>query len=121
MYQKLIIGTAQIGQSYGITNNDNILNEDQARPLVIHAREKGVNFIDTAMIYGNSQEILGNVGVKDFKIITKIPHILNDGLTNKEAEIIIHDQIVKSLRLLNVDNLYRNIVSFEMIYIFIKT
>ncbi len=106
MQQKLIIGTAQIGQDYGITNNENILNEDQARPLVIHAREKGVQFIDTAIIYGKSQEILGNVGVKDFKIITKIPHILNDGLTNKEAEIILYDQIIKSIRSLNIDNLY---------------
>ena len=43
------------------------LGEEQARPLIKHALEVGINFFDTANMYsnGSSEEILGRA-LKDF-------------------------------------------------------
>jgi aryl-alcohol dehydrogenase-like predicted oxidoreductase len=44
-----------------------ILNEEQSRPIIRHAVESGINFFDTANVYGAgiSEEILGRV-LKEF-------------------------------------------------------
>lgn len=44
-----------------------ILNEEQSRPIIRHAIESGVNFFDTANMYGagTSEEVLGRA-LKDF-------------------------------------------------------
>jgi aryl-alcohol dehydrogenase-like predicted oxidoreductase len=44
-----------------------ILNEEQSRPIIRHAIESGINFFDTANVYGagTSEEVLGRA-IKDF-------------------------------------------------------
>jgi aryl-alcohol dehydrogenase-like predicted oxidoreductase len=44
-----------------------ILNEEQSRPIIRHALESGINFFDTANMYGagTSEEVLGRA-LKDF-------------------------------------------------------
>src|SRR5580698_352380 len=44
-----------------------ILNEKQSRPIIRHAIESGINFFDTANMYGagTSEEVLGRA-LKDF-------------------------------------------------------
>jgi 1-deoxyxylulose-5-phosphate synthase len=44
-----------------------ILNEEQSRPIICHAVESGINFFDTANMYGagTSEEVLGRA-LKDF-------------------------------------------------------
>jgi len=44
-----------------------ILNEEQSRPIIRHAIESGINFFDTANMYGagTSEEVLGRA-LKDF-------------------------------------------------------
>lgn len=62
------------------------LGEDQARPLIRHALETGINFFDTANMYsnGSSEEILGRA-LKDFAnrddvvIATKLRHPMRPG------------------------------------------
>ncbi|WP_432877304.1 aldo/keto reductase [Kribbella sp. CA-245084] len=60
--------------------------EDEARPLIQHALEAGINFFDTANMYsnGSSEEILGRA-LKDFAvrddvvIATKLRHPMRTG------------------------------------------
>src|SRR5277367_4419366 len=62
------------------------LGEADARPLIRHALETGINFFDTANIYsqGSSEEILGRA-LKDFAnrddvvIATKLRHAMRPG------------------------------------------
>src|SRR5579864_3077793 len=62
------------------------LGETDARPLIKHALEAGINFFDTANMYsqGSSEEILGRA-LKDFAkrddivIATKVRHAMRSG------------------------------------------
>lgn len=58
---KLSFGTVSLGLPYGIgiTNRNTMLNENQSCQLLNKAMDAGVNFFDTAIAYGASQEILG--------------------------------------------------------------
>ncbi|MEY9964920.1 aryl-alcohol dehydrogenase-like predicted oxidoreductase [Streptacidiphilus sp. MAP12-16] len=66
------------------------LGEDDARPLIQHALEVGINFFDTANMYsqGSSEEILGRA-LKDFAnrdevvIATKLRHPMRSGPNGK--------------------------------------
>ena len=56
-------------------------NEKDTERLILHAIEKGINYFDTAYIYGNSESTLGRVlsgnnKRGDVKIATKIPPAL---------------------------------------------
>jgi aryl-alcohol dehydrogenase-like predicted oxidoreductase len=66
------------------------LGEDDARPLIRHAIEAGINFFDTANMYsqGSSEEILGRA-LRDFAdrddvvIATKLRHPMRPGPNGK--------------------------------------
>ncbi|MDC0042984.1 aldo/keto reductase [Paracoccaceae bacterium] len=70
---KLVIGTAQFGQHYGITNKSGKVNKSEIGLIFKKARANQVDTLDTASSYGNSERVLGLLGVSDFNIITKLP------------------------------------------------
>ena len=70
--KKIIIGSANLNNKYGIKKN--VIRSNEFNSLLNIAFKKGVNIIDTSPSYGKSEEILGNVK-KKFKIITKIPKL----------------------------------------------
>ena len=53
---QLVLGTAQLGQKYGVANTSKTLCFTNARALVHTALRKGVRVIDTAFAYGNAQD-----------------------------------------------------------------
>ena len=53
-----IIGTANIGQKYGIINPNNLLLKKNAVPFIEEAIKLGFKSFDTARAYGNSELIL---------------------------------------------------------------
>jgi len=57
-FSKIIIGTAQFGMKYGISNNYKIKIEDIKKILFL-AEKIGINNIDTANSYGNAQKLIG--------------------------------------------------------------
>ena len=71
--KKLVIGTAQFGQNYGITNALGKVPEAEIKSIFRNARSNGINTLDTASSYGDSELVLGKVGVSDFNVITKLP------------------------------------------------
>ena len=87
------------------------LGEEQARPLVRHAVEAGINFFDTANVYsqGSSEEILGRA-LRDFAcrddvvIATKLRHPMRSGPNGKGlSRKVIMTEIDHSLRRLGTD------------------
>jgi aryl-alcohol dehydrogenase-like predicted oxidoreductase len=99
---KLVIGTAQLGMKYGLFNNKPISRKEfkKIEKLVF---KSNINFVDTAISYGDSENIIGNSKLKNLNIITKIK------LTEKK-DIYIKDwiskEISKSLNRLKIKNIY---------------
>ena len=69
--RKIILGSAQFGNKYGITNFKKT-KISEIQKIILYAKTKGIKTIDTAQDYGKSEKILGKINIKDFKIITKI-------------------------------------------------
>ena len=70
--KKWVLGTANFGNQYGITNNK-ILNEEEIREILLKCLLSGITDFDTAAVYGSSEEILGNFAQdKNLNMNTKI-------------------------------------------------
>ena len=63
MNRRLVLGTVQFGLLYGIANQVGKVSRDEVAEILGHARAAGVDTLDTAIGYGDSEVILGEVGV----------------------------------------------------------
>lgn len=80
---KLALGTAQFGLDYGISNSQGQVPHSQVKDILEHASALGINTLDCAGAYGNSEKVLGELSESGhFNIISKIP-----ALTNNETSI----------------------------------
>ena len=70
---KIALGTAQFGMNYGIANRRGQLPEQEVADLLSRALAVGIDTLDTAVAYGDSETILGRIGVQYWKIISKVP------------------------------------------------
>jgi len=53
------LGTAQFGQDYGMANTTGAIDQTSALPILEYAVKSGIDTIDTARAYGESETILG--------------------------------------------------------------
>jgi len=74
---KLALGTVQFGLDYGVTNHDGQVAIDEVKNILDYAKDKGIGTLDTASGYGNSEQVLGEVGVNNYRIITKTTPLKN--------------------------------------------
>lgn len=100
---KLALGTAQFGYDYGITNKKGKINFNEQEKIIRYAKKVGIDIIDTAISYGESEANLGLCNVQNFKIVTKIP-TLPKGLKN--INYFLQEEFQKSLNRLKVDTIY---------------
>lgn len=70
---KLALGTAQFGLHYGLSNKTGQVPKEEVNSILKKAAEAQIDTLDTAAAYGNSEEVLGHVGVSNFRSISKIP------------------------------------------------
>jgi aryl-alcohol dehydrogenase-like predicted oxidoreductase len=83
---KLILGTAQLGTPYGSFNVDNKQTALTAKDLLDEAHRLGINKLDTAASYPNSEEFIGESDISSsFEIITKIPRIIQENIKNTDV------------------------------------
>jgi aryl-alcohol dehydrogenase-like predicted oxidoreductase len=75
---RIILGTAQFGLTYGINNKNGKPNQSKVDEILSFAFESGIRCLDTAEIYGNAHEVIGSYHKrnpsKNFNVITKLPH-----------------------------------------------
>jgi len=71
-FMRLALGTAQFGMDYGITNTGGQVPRSEAGAMLRLAKSRGIDTLDTAIAYGESESCLGESGVDGFKIITKL-------------------------------------------------
>jgi aryl-alcohol dehydrogenase-like predicted oxidoreductase len=70
---RLALGTVQFGLAYGIANESGQVSVDEAARILACARAAGLDTLDTAIGYGESEQRLGEVGVGDWRVISKLP------------------------------------------------
>jgi hypothetical protein len=101
--RRVAIGTVQIGLPYGVANSAGQVPFAEAAKIVAVAAEGGVDTIDTAIGYGESERCLGQVGVTDFNVVTKLPS-MPAGISDVTSWV--NEQIEGSLARLSIAQLY---------------
>jgi aryl-alcohol dehydrogenase-like predicted oxidoreductase len=99
---KLVIGSAQLGMNYGLFNNKKIDDKEfkKIEKLVLKSK---INFIDTAISYGDSENIIGSSKLKNLHIITKIKL---PSKKNIQVRDWVFKEISKSLYKLKIKKIY---------------
>jgi aryl-alcohol dehydrogenase-like predicted oxidoreductase len=70
---RLALGTVQFGLPYGVANQVGQVGSDEVAAILEHAWTAGLDTLDTAIVYGESEQRLGEVGVGQWRVITKLP------------------------------------------------
>ena len=87
MSNKLILGTVQFGLNYGINNTQGKPEKENVFQILSYAYESGIRYLDTAELYGNAHDLIGEFHKlnpsKKFEIITKFPHEFESSLDDK--------------------------------------
>ena len=77
MLNKLSLGTVQFGLNYGIANKIGQISREDVFKILEFAHKEGIDTLDTAYSYGESEEIIGQFISKsdrNFNIISKAPN-----------------------------------------------
>ena len=104
---KYILGTAQFGLNYGVSNTSGKIQHDDIQKILKYATDAGVQYLDTANIYGESETKIGTFSElsDNFNIITKTATFKEKVRTNKKVKLI-EDEFLKSLTKLGRQNVY---------------
>lgn len=78
------LGTVQFGLDYGIANKSGKPSEDEVMEILGAASEAGINTLDTAHSYGDSEELIGGFG-GDFVVVSKLPSL--EGISEVEGVV----------------------------------
>lgn len=70
---KLALGTVQFGTAYGVANASGQIPLQGAKDILRYAKDVGMDVLDTAASYGQSEAILGQIGLQGWDVITKLP------------------------------------------------
>jgi aryl-alcohol dehydrogenase-like predicted oxidoreductase len=70
---RLALGTVQFGMPYGIANQSGQVRPAEVSALLDCAAARGLDTLDTAIAYGESESRLGRAGVRNWKIVSKLP------------------------------------------------
>lgn len=96
---RLALGTVQFGLPYGIANSSGQICASEARGILLLAHASGIRFLDTAIAYGNSEEVLGEIGIADWFVSTKLSGVPGDVV---DVAAWVSQQIDDSLKRLAV-------------------
>jgi aryl-alcohol dehydrogenase-like predicted oxidoreductase len=100
---RLALGTVQFGLPYGISNQVGQVSRAEAKAMLQLAKVNGINTLDTAIAYGDSETCLGEVGTQGFKVVTKLPAV-PDSCTDVNAWVA--QQVNESLLRLDLTEIH---------------
>lgn len=103
MKSRIALGSVQFGVSYGVANDQGKVGAQEVAGIISEARKLGIDTIDTAINYGDSEVVLGRVGIKDFKVVSKISDF---PAGNFEVGEWVRSQILASIERLGVERLH---------------
>lgn len=100
---KLALGTAQFGLNYGIANQRGQITASEVATLLTRAHQAGINTLDTAIDYGESEAVLGTVDLDGWRVVSKLPALPAD--CNSITDWV-RSQIESSLQRLGIAHLH---------------
>lgn len=83
----MILGTAQLGLNYGISNKEGQPSLEQASEILEIAHSHEVKILDTAFAYGDSEKVVGELNQGRFEVISKLPDLSKLELSEDYNEI----------------------------------
>ncbi len=106
--KKIILGTAQLGSNYGITNSAKFI-KNRSYKILDYAWKNGIKSFDTAPYYKNSEKTIGNFVESNslqskIKIFTKLPKI--ERLSHRSYYDFYCKSIDKSFKKLRTFNIH---------------
>jgi aryl-alcohol dehydrogenase-like predicted oxidoreductase len=102
---KIALGTVQFGIDYGVNSVEGQVQPSQVESILNYARLKGIDLLDTAPTYGNSEKILGRVNISNLKVVTKTRHFDSLEINNNDVKFLNND-FHHSLKDLKQDSVY---------------
>ena len=96
--KKIVIGSAQFGLKYGISNTKGKTQINEVDEILTFCNLNGIDSIDTAYAYGESEKVLGKLNVSNFKIISKF-------IPQSKSIPSIENQLNTSLKRLKIEYL----------------
>ncbi len=103
----LVLGTAQLGQDYGLANRSGCPAQEDAVAMLRRAIEHGVTHIDSAGFYGDAERRIGLALAQGWhsraSVVTKIS--VPKGLGGGEQRALVDAQVFGSCRALGLETL----------------
>ena len=100
---KLALGTVQFGLNYGVANSTGRVSAETASAVLSKARESGMDVLDTAIAYGDSELVLGRCGVQSWKVVSKLPAVPE---ACSDVTLWVVEQVRGSLLRMGLQRLY---------------
>ncbi|HQU87046.1 aldo/keto reductase [Denitromonas sp.] len=100
---KLALGTVQFGLNYGVANAAGMVSQAEASRVLALARESGIDTLDTAAAYGESESVLGAINVDGWHVVSKMPPQIQEGMSVADWTM---ESVNNSLARLRQRNLY---------------
>lgn len=111
-----VLGTVQLGMSYGVTNSSGMPDDHDAEALLRRAMSLGISTYDTASSYGKSEQRLAIVSKSShypYEIVTKLDPM--DDLSEQDDETVWLERTRQSLEQSKV-KLSRQILDTVMLH-----
>lgn len=108
---KLGLGTAQFGLDYGVSNQRGMTPQGEVVEILALAAANGVDYLDTAPAYGESETILGRAlrEGQTFRIVTKTCAV-NGGVVGRSQASTLRTGFLRSLENLRLEKVYALLV-----------
>lgn len=85
---KLVLGTVQFGLAYGISNAAGQIPQPEVKSILNCAQSNGIDMLDTAEVYGDAEQLLGQNGVSAFDVVGKLGPIKSTTRASIKDEIL---------------------------------
>ncbi|WP_301102053.1 aldo/keto reductase [Propionivibrio sp.] len=102
---KLGLGTVQWGLPYGISGEKEITPPQTVAAILTEAQRVKIRVLDTAVLYGESERVLGSNCLDEFDVVTKTPRFATSVITDDDASRITK-AFSQSLEKLSTKNIY---------------
>lgn len=101
----LALGTVQFGLDYGISNKNGKTSFHEAQRILRNARRQGIDTLDTAVAYSDSETVIGRIGVSDWRVVSKVPPFEKTSMSGKEWVVHHLRKSLERLRTKRLDGL----------------
>lgn len=103
---RIVLGGAQFGLEYGVSNNSGIVSRSDLSEILRLAESSGISLIDTAPSYGCSELTLGLESNRKFKFISKISSYSAETKVKAAPINWVRSSVKKTLSDLKIDSLH---------------